>query len=237
MLTKLGAILNYIGVLFLLLLTAVGGVLLYPLIYTYRDIAKKPPLWWWFDDEDGLYGADYWREAKNITKKNFWVSYRWCGLRNPMWNAKTKLVPIQGMEFIISKYGKLTRNKENVSLKNSAVFHYVDDYGVWNNNSGKWLSLKYSYIGWSFLWFKKHNKTYFRFSFAKQIWGKLGLEIQIGTFHRYAFKVKLKWHNKIFEDIEITNLSTNVIMNYKNNILPKRPFTIIQKISKFIINY
>lgn len=236
MLVKIGAIFNYVGALFLLLLTGLGGVLLYPIMYWFYKDELNPPLWWWFDDEDGLYGADYWRKAKGITKKNFWISYRWCGLRNPMWNAKTKLIPISGFEYPIYEAGKLVHNGEEVNLKNSAVFHYVNDEGVWNGNAGDWLSKTYSYLGWAFIWFEKDDKTYFRFSFAKQIWGKLGLEIQIGTFHRYMFKIKLKWHNKVFEERKITSIPYNTIVNYKTITLPYRDKKILPK-TKYIINY
>ena len=237
MIRKFFSILNYLGVGILLLLCWIGGVILYPFIYWTKNwsASRKYPLWWWFDDEDGLYGAEYWRTAKGITKKNWWVSCRWSAWRNPMWNAHTKIIPRTGMEIPKELFGKLERAGEEMDLMDSAVFHYVDDNGEWNGNVGDWLSIKHSYIGWTFVWFKKFDKLYWRFSFAKQIWGKLALEIQIGVFHRYLFKIKLKWHNKVFEERSVFDVSKQAITNFNNIVLPRRDFFRTQT-DKFIIN-
>lgn len=233
------SIINYLGAAMLLLLCYLGGIILFPIAYLFRNspYAKKYPLWWWFDDEDGLYGAEYWRIAKKIIKKNFWVAWRW-SIRNPMWNAHTKLVPGSGLELIKYSAGKLKHKGKEVNLINSAVFNYVNDNGVWSGNVGEYLSGYYSYLGWSFIYFEKSNgRTYWRFSLAKQIIGDLGIEIQIGTFHRYIFKIKLKWNNKIFErDCPISCTPVNVINNFKTVVLPMRDY-FSEKISKFIINF
>ena len=238
MIRKIISFFNYLGVTILLLISFIGGTILYPFIYWFKDstLSRKYPLWWWFDDEDGLYGAQYWRDAKGITKKNWWISCRWSAWRNPMWNALTKLIPRSGIEFALNKYGLLIHNGKEVDLMNSAVFHYVNDDGTWNGNVGNWLSKKYSYSGWAFVWFEKQNRTYFRFSFAKKLIGPLDFELQIGTFQRYLFKMKLKWHNKIFEnkDIPLRNWE-EIIVKYNSIALPKKNF-FTTKVEKYIIN-
>lgn len=240
MINKIISIFNFLGALILLLLCYLGGVLLYPIIYWFKDstLSRDYPLWWWFDDEDGLYGAEYWRKAKNITKKNWWISYRWCGLRNPMWNAHTKIIPKSGLQVPLKAYGNLIHDGQQTNLMNSAVFHYVNDDGTWNGNVGDWMSERYSYLGWTFVWFEVKESLYLRFSFAKQLIGPLGLEIQIGTFHRHMFKIKLKWNKKIWEKRELIDLSRLQFENYTLVDVEKR--SIISnphKISKYIINY
>ena len=189
---KIISILQYVGVLFLLLLSYLGGVLLYPLVYFFYYDGVKIPLWWWFDDEDGLYGAEYWRKAKGITKNNWLVSYRWCGLRNPMWNAKTKIRPISGKEVIIYAKGKLTRNGEEIALSNEAQINYEDINGRYQGNAGDIISKRFSILGWSFVWFTKKDKLYWRFSLVKNFYKGFWLEIRIGTSYRFLFVLKLK---------------------------------------------
>lgn len=154
--------------------------------------ADKKPLWWWFDDEDGLYGAEYWKAAKGITRDNFWTSYRWLALRNPMWNMHTELVPIEGEEVHVSESGSLTRDGKPIALSNVAVMMYVDRDGKWSHNTGEYLSLKYSAIGTVFLWFKIKNKLYWRYSTVRKLVGRFYIEIQLGVGYRYTFRFKPK---------------------------------------------
>lgn len=189
---KILSIVNYIGAFVLLALAFVGGMVLYPFVYPFRNInfvRNNTPFWWFFDDEDGFYGAEYWRTAKGITKNSFWVSYRWSALRNPMWNAHTKIRPNSGKEVIVRSWGKLTRGEET-SLSNSATLNYEDYNGNYQGNTGDYLSLKFSYLGWAFIWFTKNDKLYWRFSLAMRLFGKRWIEIQLGAFYRYIFKVK-----------------------------------------------
>ena len=184
---KILSVLNYLGALLLLLLAYLGGVLLFPFVYWFRYASF---FYWWWDDEDGLYGAEYWRKAKKITKKNFWVAYRWAGLRNPMWNAHTKIRPKSGDETLIKGYGKLTRNGENVNLMNSAIINYEDENGVYQGNAGDNFSFYFSYLGWSFVWYTKRDKLYWRFSLAQRLFKRRWVQFQFGAFHRYIFKIK-----------------------------------------------
>ena len=214
---KFLSVLRWLGAMLIALVAFILPKILYPLIYPYHrfEWSNKKPLWYFWDDEDGIYGAQYWREAKGITKYNFWVSYRWCALRNPMWNLHTKLVPIRGDEYYISMKGKLLRNQEaDVPLYKVAVLMYVNDDGSYLGNSGDNLSLKYSILGRTFLWFKIKNRLYWRYSFAGKIinWNfkitnffgrvikfplNLWLEVQLGTGYRHTFRVKLKLNPNI----------------------------------------
>ena len=189
---KLFSIIHYLGASILMLLAFLGGTFLYPFIYPFRKHIRNTPIfWWWFDDEDGYYGAEYWKKAKKITKNNFWISYRWCGLRNPMWNAHTKIVPKSGTEKVISAKGKLTQDGKEIALHNNAVLIYVDENGKYTGNAGDFFSEKYSILGWSFVWFTIPGRLYWKFSLAKSIIWNIGINIQIGVFHRYIFKFKI----------------------------------------------
>lgn len=175
--------------------------LLYPIAYLLRNgsLYRKKPLWWFFDDEDGLYGAPYWREQKGITKRNFWVSYKWCAIRNPMWNLQASLVPKDGAEVFVSGKGNLSISGQPLEPTWVAVLHYVDENGDWTHNVGKYLSLKYSIIGKTFIWFKIGGRLYWRGSLASKLYKNLWVELQVGVNSRYIFKFKLK-KVKIYED-------------------------------------
>ena len=195
MIYKFLSVLEYLGVLVLLLSAFLGGYIFYPIMYLFRNsIRNTPVFWWWFDDEDGYYGAEYWRRAKEITKYNFWVSYRWSGMRNPMWNAHTKLKPISGNELIQNSWGHLTRNGENIDLINTAVINFVDDNGVYQGNAGDNFSEELSVIGWSFIFFKKKNdakaRTYLRFSLSMKLYKRRWIILHFGAFHRFIWKFK-----------------------------------------------
>ena len=185
------SVLEYIGVLMVLLLAFVGGYVIYPFLYPFRhSIRNTPVFWWWFDDEDGYYGAEYWRLAKKITKYNWWVSYRWSGMRNPMWNAHTKIRPISGDETILKAYGHLTRDGKDVALSNSAAVMFEDDEGNYEGNAGTNFSMKFSVLGWAFVWLKKKNRIYWRFSLAMKLYKRRWIILQFGAFYRFIFKLK-----------------------------------------------
>jgi hypothetical protein len=196
---KLLSILNWAIMMLLPLLALILTPIIYPLVYPYRNFewAKKKPLWYFWDDEDGLYGAEYWRKAKGITKDNFWTSYRWLALRNPMWNMHASLKPILGEEVYISMKGNLTRDGKEIDLYKVAVFHYEDENGKWVGNSGEILSKKYSILGKTMIWFTIKNKLYWRFSYAENLFSKLWIELQLGIGSRYTFRLKAKWKPNI----------------------------------------
>jgi len=192
-LKKVLSVVNYLGALCLLLLAYLGGILFYPFLYPFRNVSwirNNYPGWWWFDDEDGNYGAEYWRKAKGITKKNFWVAYRWAGLRNPMWNAHTKIRPGSGEEILLYGVGKLTRDGKEVNIMNIAIINYEDSEGRYQGNAGDYFSIYFSYLGWAFIWFYKNEKLHWRFSLAKRIYKRRWIQFQFGSFHRYIFKIK-----------------------------------------------
>lgn len=204
------SVFNYLGALILLLLAFIGGHLFYPLLYPFRKLISEAPVFnWWFDDteEDGYYGAEYWRKAKKITVKiinkadsiwvkiskwlnNFWISYRWNGMRNPMWKVHIKIAPVSGNEAILKGYGHLTRNGKEIALSNAAVINFEDADGNYQGNAGDIFSMKFSVLGWAFIWFTKQNKVYWRFSLTKRIYKRRWIILQFGAFYRYIWKIK-----------------------------------------------
>lgn len=185
----------------ILLLGVITSYFMFPLYYILKDSksALKRILWLYGDDEDGVYGAEYWKKAKGIKKDNFITAYRWSVLRNPAWNLHTLIAPEGEQEREIKSFGKLYKNLERISLDNMAVIHHVDHNGNWNNNSGQYISMKYSILGYSFYFFEKGFKKYFRFSTAFRLFNikdkSIFIEIQIGTSkkrHLAKFKIKYK---------------------------------------------
>ena len=200
---KVLSILKWAGVMILPLLALAVAPLLYPVAYLLRNvkIVREKLLWYFFDDEDGFYGAQYWRDAKGITKNTFWISYRWSALRNPMWNMHTVLKPIEGSEVVISEKGQLTSTDgEDIPSTNVAVLMYVDEDGVWAHNSGKYLSIYFSKLGRVFIWFTIEDKLYWRCSYAGNLFGNIWMEIQLGIGKRYTFRFKVK-NVKVFENL------------------------------------
>jgi len=199
---KVLSILKWIGVMIIPLLAFIIAPVFYPIAYSLRHkrLFREKILWYFFDEEDGLYGAQYWKDAKGITEDTFWVSYRWSALRNPMWNLHTILVPVKGEEVIISEKGKLTADGKEIDSSNVAVLFYVDEKGKWSHNAGKYLSIRFSKLGKVFIWFKIKGKLYWRCSYAGNLFGNTWMEIQLGVGKRYTFRFKLK-NVKVYEEV------------------------------------
>jgi len=183
--------------------------------YYSRNTFKKIlsiPLWIFLDDEvvklsGDDYGEQWWKNANNIkiwelnTWQRFTVAYRWGVLRNPAWNQYQLLKPKTGRKYIISEKGELFRDGQSLSLLNFAVLKYVDKYGQYSDNQGEYLSLRYSVIGQSKVWYLVENTLYWRYSLAKKI-GKFWIELQLGTNDvRYTIRFKIKYNLKIYETL------------------------------------
>ena len=83
-------------------------------------------------------------------------------------------------------------NGENINLLNTAELRFVNEDGRYTGNLGDYLSMRISVLGWALIWFTKKDKLYWRFSIAKKIYKNIWLHIEVGAFHRYIFKIKLK---------------------------------------------
>ena len=190
---------KWLGVMVVALIAFILPKIIYPLIYPYRKFkwSNRKPFYYFWDAEDGIYGAEYWRKAKGITKNNLWTSYRWCALRNPMWNLQASLIPVKGREKVVSQKGELSRDGKKVALSKVAVIQYEDKDGNWMHNSGDIISLKYSIIGSVFRWFTIKNKLYWRYSLVSNFFWKFWIEIQLGVGKRYTFRLKIKFKNHI----------------------------------------
>jgi len=196
----LKSVVNYLLNILILLLGFLTAPIIFPLYYALKNTkyVKKGFLWLYGDDEDGIYGAQYWKDAKGIKKDTFWTAYRWAALRNPAWNLHTIVAPERAPEREIRSFGKLYKNLKRIDLYNMAVIHHVNENGEWNNNSGKYISMVYSILGYSFYFFEKNKAKYFRFSTAFRLFNigrkSLFFEMQIGTSRqRHLFKIKIKF--------------------------------------------
>lgn len=197
--------------------------IVYPVSYVFRKGLRKwyysgnrlkkvlsIPLWIFLDDEvvklaGDDYGENWWKTVNNIkiselgSWQRFKVAYRWGVIRNPAWNQYSLIRPIQGNKKIVSEKGNLKRGNIEVSLLNFAVFKYVNLDGEYTDNQGDFLSLKYSILGWSKVWYEIEDMLYWRYSMAKQ-YGKYWIEIQLGTNdNRYTIRFKIKKNLKVYE--------------------------------------
>jgi len=173
---------------------------MFPIAYILRKwVRNVKPFWYYFDDEDE-YGAAYWLEQKGLDPDKFLTKYRWTAIRNPMWNMQASLVPVEGEEVFVSKKGRLIRDGQEIDLSNNATLFYVDENGKWTHNVGKYLSLRYSAIGTTSVWFTKKDKLYWRWSTTRNVFGDYYMEIHLGVSWRYTFRFKLK-KVKVYEDL------------------------------------
>lgn len=166
--------------------------LVFPLVYPLRNTKLRyiKPFWYYFDDEDGFgYEVHWWTESLNKVKKSFKYAYLWCAIRNPAWNLHASLKPPKGKIKVLKQRGKLTRDGKIIDLNNFATFKYVNENGFYRDNKGKYLSIKYSTLGYSFVIFELKGRKYWRYSFAgkKLLW----FEIHLGTGERHVFRFKV----------------------------------------------
>lgn len=181
--------------------------------YNSRNTIKKYlaiPFWIFLDDEvvkvsGDDYGEQWWKNVNNIRIwelgkwERFKVAYRWGVIRNPAWNQYTLLKPQQGVKEILSQKGMLYRNHQELSLLNFAVLKYVNSLGQYTDNQGEFLSLTYSVIGKSKVWYRVGNTLYWRYSLAKK-YGKYWIELHLGTNdRRYTVRFKIKKNLRIYE--------------------------------------
>lgn len=190
---KVVSVLKWIFTLLIKLFGFLTSPIIFFIVYPFYDkIQKGNFLWYYKDDEDGKYGAKYWRNNKNL-KKNFWTSYRWHGFRNPSWNLQASLKREIGRFILISCKGKLIKDDKVVHPSETAVLQYEDENGRWIGNTGDIISKKYSILGKMFIWYSINNKLYFKYSFAGKVIGRLWMNIQMGMDHRALFKIKYKF--------------------------------------------
>lgn len=196
---------------------------IYPISYLFRKTLRKwynsgnklkqilsIPLWIFLDDEvvklaGDDYGEQWWKEVNNIKvwELNYWqrfvVAYRWGVIRNPAWNQYSLIKPKQGVKQLLSQKGELIKDGESLSLLNFAVLKYVNRFGQYTDNQGEYLSLKYSIVGKSKVWYEIGKTLYWRYSLAKQ-YGNYWIELQLGTNdNRYTVRFKIKKNLKIYE--------------------------------------
>ena len=173
------------------LLGFITAPFIFPLLYPFRNTGLRnvKPFWYYFDDEDGVYGADYWRKAKGL-ERNFWTAYKWNAIRNPAWNLHTVIIPKKGEEKLISWSGQLTQSGKIIMPTEVAVIHFENKDGSYAGNTGDIISLKYSKLGSVFLWFTKGGRLYWRYSLAKNVYRNHWIELQLGTGYRHTFRFK-----------------------------------------------
>lgn len=227
---KLASYIRWFSIAILLQLIIIPlSYIVYPISYVFRKGLRKwyysgnrlkkvlsIPLWIFLDDEvvklaGDDYGEQWWKNVNNIRVwelskwGRFKVAYRWGVIRNPAWNQYALLKPKQGTKKIVSEKGNLSKNQEQLSLLNFAVLKYVDSMGRYTDNQGEYLSLTYSVIGKSKVWYKIGKTLYWRYSLAKQ-YGNYWIELQLGTNdRRYTVRFKIKKNLKIYEQQNYLN--------------------------------
>lgn len=189
----------------------VGYIFVYPL--------RKPIRWVWYetkakwlvvllwvyldDTEEHDYGTKTFLKDKKLKidtwLQRYWASWRWSADRNPWWNHHSLLKPKQEADYImdiLSSKGRLVKNGTIVGIERFAGFKYVDKNGKFMDNTGEFLSIKYSILGWSWVWYYLGGTLYWRFSTAKISEGKHWWEIHLGTN-----EVRFTWRLKHYTDL------------------------------------
>lgn len=176
-----------------------------PIIYPLRNFGVKYKhtffgfiIWLFLDDENGFYGSDMWRGDK---KKNLWTSFVWSAWRNPMWNVYQFIKPKVGPVTSLEEKGKLYKNGIQIPNTNFAVLKFVDEDGNWTDNNGKYMSIKFSIIGSSSIWYLVKNTLYYHKSFTRKVKNKFWYWIYGLTYTIFQFFKTFKVH-KAFEDGE-----------------------------------
>jgi len=191
------SVLRWFLVMLVNLLGWVTAKFMFPIAYLTRDIPvfRDKILWLYHDDEDGLYGVDWWLGDK---KRNFWTSYKWCALRNPAWNLQASLKPKIGLRERRTSKGYLSKNGVEQDIYQMAVLKYVNLFGEYKDNKGAYLSKKYSIFGKMWVTYYTDNTLYWRYSYAKRFFWRFFVELHIGTTNeRYTFRFKIKYITKI----------------------------------------
>lgn len=202
-LLKTLSVLRWISVMLISLLGWITTKFMFPIAYYLRDvdIVRNKLLWIYYDDEDGIYGTDWWREANNYVINSdvawfdrFACAYQWCALRNPAWNLQSILKPKQGLKKYISLKGSHSKNGNyDISIFDMCVLKYVSKDYTYQDNKGEYLSLVHSIIGSMFVWYEIDKTLYWRYSYAKKGLFGLWYEIQLGTNdRRFTFRLKIK---------------------------------------------
>ena len=180
------------------LLGFVTAPLVFPIAYLLRNvrIVREKLLWIYYDDEDEFGWNVHWWAKSNNYKRNFWTAYKWCAIRNPMWNGHT-LSAIKENSFVfLAPTGFLQRNGKILepTIYTTAVLKYVNENDEYMDNKGEYLSLKHSIIGSQYVEFYniKTRKDYWRYSYANKLIGNIWLEIQMGYTTRATFRLKIK---------------------------------------------
>lgn len=194
------AIVMLVNLLFFLL-----AHIVYPILYPFRNLKLMNyiPFWWFFDDEDGNYGTDWFRDSLEYGNKTDWfslfrIAYKWSAMRNPSWNLQASLLPKEGYKVLLSSSGSAVRGGIVVSPFLMCGFKYENENGKYTNNIGDYLSLTHSILGRQFAWYKVEGVTYWRFSYANELFKNVWVEFQIGTNNqRYTWRLKIKRNLKV----------------------------------------
>lgn len=218
---------------------SLSGVLLFiNLVYTFSFL-------WVFMDyelyrkEGSLYGEKRWLDGNgyDIENMNWWqkfkIAYLWNAIRNAAWNMYDVYKPKTGDRVLKLFRGYLEQNNIHMSnLYEFAVLRYVNRDGHYMDNQGDYLSVQYSVLGWSSVWYEVDGRLYYQYSYADSLlgsristffcrlllsftvlfnWDKLDdlwsrpiwFELHFGNNERrYTFRMKIKGGLQIFEELD-----------------------------------
>jgi len=213
------AVLRWLAFMIVLAIGALTAPIVYPLAYVLRTplrVFNYIPylryltilLYIYLDDEDYETPPVWWLRDKGLKMdtalNRFWSAYRWNAFRNTIWNFHLLTAHDHSRPEKIYSKGLLWKNFRplNSDVFSFAVLKYVDSSGNYSDNSGEYLSVRFSYIGSMFCIYEVNGDVFFRFSLAKNIPLLGWTEIQIGTNEkRYTFRLKIKGKQKVFEEV------------------------------------
>lgn len=213
------SVFRWLAVMIVLSVGALTAPLVYPLAYILRTPLRVINemsylryltliLYIYLDDEDYEQPPTWWLRDKGLkmdsTFSRFWACYRWNGFRNTIWNFHLLTEHDHSRANEVYAKGLLYKDFKPLigDVFSFAVLKYVDIFGDYADNSGEYLSVRFSYLGKMFCIYEVNGRTFFRFSLAKKL-PLLGYtEIQLGTNDkRYTFRFKIKGKQEVFEDV------------------------------------
>lgn len=186
-----------------------GSIIMFFFLWVFNDYEL-------YRSEGSLYGEKRWLDGNgyDIENMDWWqkfkIAYLWNAIRNAAWNMYDVYVPAVGERVLKSFTGYLSKNDIYVAnLYEFAVLRYVNAQGQYMDNQGDYLSIEFSVLGWSSVWYEVDGKLYYQYSFAET------LESRISTFFcrlllsftrlRNKEKLKALWNSPIWFELHYGN--------------------------------
>ena len=154
------------------------------------------PLWvltnwriFWIYNDDGRFNTDgtlypdyeiYLIEKSGVPVETFWLGFKWCAIRNRIWNLRVWIESLQKGDgsgiteqaLIISDMycgGKNVIDGGKYAIECGLKYEVDAGKDPWQGWVGDIIDFNYSIIGEGYMWFKQDGILSFRYSYCKKI--------------------------------------------------------------------